>query len=281
MARTITEIYEGLIAEKQAMASLADLAGEGSASYAAGLLADLSSRSRVAVWRMLFYVVAVCAWTVEKLMDSHRAEVAGLAAASIAGTSDWLVQQAKLFELGNASLAVDADRKVVYVISNPASRIIKYAAASREYGRTVLKLAKDSGGLPVVLDDTELAQVRAYIAQIQFAGTKLAVVSRAADKLKVSGEIYYNGLLNPAGILTDIQAAVAAYLAEVPFDTAISLEGLTDAIQNVVGVKDLVLSFYGMPNSGTAYGAALSGPTWLPFAGYAVLDVTDLNFVVS
>lgn len=281
MARTITEIYNSLVVEKQTLASLDELSGEGTSSFAANLLAELDSRSRVAIWRLILYVVAVCAWTIENLMDGHKSEVSALAAASIAGTTSWLVQQVKLFELGNATLTVSTDRRVIYAVSNPANRIITYAAAAREFGRTVLKVAKDAGGLPSPLTGPELSQVATYVSRIQFAGTRLAVVSRAADKLKISGDIYYDGLLDPDQVLADIETAVAGHLAAVPFDTAISLERLTDVIQSVTGVKDLVVTFYGRPDTSPTYGAVLSGPSWLPFAGYATIDLLDLNPITS
>lgn len=278
-SKTVEQWYEYLLAEKESASTLADLTG--APANAADLFAAVTSRSKVAKWALWLWLVAVAARALESLFDIHKRDVEAAAAAAIAGTNVWLVLQAKLFEVGNGSLAVGPDRKVVYAISNPTNRIVVYAAVAREYGRAVLKVAKQAEGLPVPLTSPELVQLATYINHIQFAGTKLAVVSREADKLKVTGQVYYDGLLDVTQVEADVAAAVAAHLANLPFDAAVSLEKLTDAVQAVSGVKDLVLQFYGRPDATPMYGAVLSGPTWSPFAGYAVVDDLDLIYLVG
>lgn len=282
MARTLTVIYDSLVTEMGSYSSLDGLTGTGGPVYAADVISAVDSQSRVGIWSLYLWIVAFATWTVEKLFDNHTTEVTARAAATIAGNNAWLVQQVQLFELNNGTLTVSTDRKVVYATSNVANRIVMFASVAREYGRAVIKVAKaDGDGLPTPLSSPEVTQLATYVNHIQFAGTKLAVVSRAADRFKVSGQIYYNGLLDPTGVQTDINAAVSSFLAAVPFDGSISLEKVTDAIQKVTGVSDLVVQFYGKPATSGSYGSALSGPIWNPYAGFAVLDTTDLTFIPS
>lgn len=277
MARTITAIYDELVTE---MASYASMSGLTSGTEtAAGLMSKLDSNSRVSIWSLYLWIVAFGIWTLENLMDNHKVETEELAAATISGNDAWLVRQALLFEAGNSSLAVDAQFKVVYAVPNVSARIIKYAAVTREYGRAVVKVAKDSGGIPAPLSSGEITQFATYLNNIMYAGSKLVAVSRAADELKLSGTVYYNGLVEASSVEAAIEAALQAYLKMVPYDSLLSVAKVIDVVQSVPGVKDLVLGVF-CRKSGDAYSVnPVPGPTYMPWSGYVVLESLDLTFV--
>jgi hypothetical protein len=56
MARTIAVIHQSLIDATQADLTLGG---------------ELTSESKVAIWRLKLYVVAVCHWTIENLQDIY------------------------------------------------------------------------------------------------------------------------------------------------------------------------------------------------------------------
>lgn len=266
MARTITEIYDSLITEKQTYSSLVGLAGEGSDTYAARLMADLNSNSKVAIWRLMLWIVAFSAWTVEKLMDNFRTEMTGIAAQSIAGTDAWLIAQVKLFEKNNTTLMVNSDRKVVYALSNPADRIVTFAGLSTENGRAVLKVAKSTG---VPLASTELSQLVGYVNKIKFVGTRIAVVSRSAGTFAPIGTMYYESTGNLDTIRAAAQTAFNNYIATLNFNSSINTASVTDAIQKAEGVVsvDLRYRYNGVEIT--------TGPLWVPPAGYVLADAMD------
>lgn len=269
MARTITIIYDSLIAEKQAQSALNSLSGEGTGSYAAQLISDLNSGSKVALWRLLLWLVAFAAWTIENLMDNFKVEITTLAQESIAGNSAWLVAQAQLFEYGNTTLSVSSDRKAVYATSNTANQIIKFAAVGRENGIAVLKVAKAD---KASLSSPELLAFTAYIDRIRFAGTRISVVSRAANYLNVGGVVYYSGLANLSEVQSNVSAAITAALNNIAFNTEVDFAKLTDAVQAVDGISTLRLRFY-------LGSAELTDPTWLPSSGFALLDSLEPDWI--
>ena len=59
MARTVQEIYEEMVAEKERRTELA----------------GLTSPSATAVWRLMLYVVAYAAHVLEQVWDAYSAEV--------------------------------------------------------------------------------------------------------------------------------------------------------------------------------------------------------------
>lgn len=277
MARTITTIYDELVAEMASYDSMTGLST--GADYAAALISKLDSGSRVAIWSLYLWVVAFGIWTLEQLFDNHKAEVEVMAAATISGNAAWLVRQAKVFEAGNSSIVVTPSFTVSYAVSNPEARIVSHAAVTREYGRAVLKVAKAYSGLPVPLSDLELGQLATYINHVMYAGSKVVVVSRAADKMKVGGTIYYDGLLNPADVEAAIEAKLSAYLNVAPFDSLISLAKVTDQIQSVDGVLDIGTSIFCRRNGDSYSTNPTPGPTYMPWSGFVTLDMLDLTFV--
>ena len=69
MARQISEIYNELVLEKQNFTQLNALQPNIDSSQT--LLNDLNTSSKVAVWRLIFFVVAVGIWSLENIFDIH------------------------------------------------------------------------------------------------------------------------------------------------------------------------------------------------------------------
>lgn len=274
----IREIYDDLINEATTMPELSGLMPSGTASdYASqSLIEQLSSSSKVAIWRLILWVVAVYAYAIEQLMADHTASVTAAAEAAIPGNDAWLCAEAKRFELGNSSIAVTAAKKVVYVVPQPSSKIITYAAVSRLRGRALLKVAKGTTS-PVPLDNAELVSFSTWMNHVRFAGTQLAIISLPADQLKFTGTVYYNGLAPLAVVKAAVLEKLSAYLMAMPFDGFLSLELLTDVIQSVPEVKDLTVNWFARRHDLGYSAIPVSGKGYATAAGYAVFDVVSLD----
>lgn len=72
MARSIEDIYNSIIAEKQTMGTLTG-ATPVNDTYQS-ILADLTSASRVADWRLWCYIMSIGLWLHEALWDSIKAK---------------------------------------------------------------------------------------------------------------------------------------------------------------------------------------------------------------
>ncbi len=85
MARTVKEIYNEMVLEKQSMSTLNGL--HPGIDNAQTLLTDLTTQSKVTIWRLLFFVTAVGIWIHEKLFDKHKEEIEIRANELITGTA--------------------------------------------------------------------------------------------------------------------------------------------------------------------------------------------------
>lgn len=242
MARTISEIYNAMIAEKETMATLAGLQPDPDSFQT--LLDDLTTASKVAFWRLIFFVVAVALFIHESLWDIKLVELEDAASKAIPGTERWWYEQCLLFQYGDGLSWVDG--KYQYVPVNEANQIIKFAAAIGVGGAVQLKVAKDDGtGVPTPLSVGELNSFITYVNQIKPAGTITVEISEPADLLHVEYDIYYDALLlNPDGSLISdpatfpVEVAINNYINNLIYNGYLHLSDLEDAIQAATGVRD-------------------------------------------
>lgn len=233
--RTIQQIYDQIITEKQSLSTLSGLL-PASTNYS-GLLAAINSGSKVAEWRLWVYVIAVACWVQELLWDGHKAEVAATVEKGRFGTLAWYIDEAKRFQLGDTYTMVNY--YPAYDPVDPSKQIITQASASESQGFVFVKVAKGKPLAP--LTSTELAQFTEFMRVSKPAGVLVQCSSLAADILRIFGTIYYDPILDPVVVVQNAETAIEAYLAALPFDGRLYLSAMADVVQAVPGVVDVVM----------------------------------------
>ena len=229
MARTIAEIEQVMLDEKAAQAALA----------------GLTSTSKTAIWRLIFYIVAVGIWTLEKLQDIFIGQVNETIATLKPHSARWYAEKAKAYMHGH-DLIVETDQYDTTGMSDgdiATAMIIAYAAVVSQDRGIRIKVAKLVASELTLLSDAEKLAFIEYMERVKDAGVKLLISSAIADSLKLSLKVYYNPLvLNASGQRLDgtdaepVQNAVKAYLKNLPFNGVFVTEYMTDALQKVDGV---------------------------------------------
>ena len=250
MSRTVTEIYDALIAEKEANSELIGLVPD--PDTAQTLLSDLTTNSKVAIWRLMFWVLAVGIWVHEKIFDKHKEEMDEFADSLIGGTARWLRLKAFEWQNGDALEFDDDTKKFSYAVDDDSKKLVKWAAIREAGGYVFLKVAKDDGsGNPTFLAvGSEFDSfTNEYINKIKFAGTNVTVVSQDADLLRVELDLYYDPALlaSDGSLISDpsvypVEDAINYHIANLPFNGTLNLNELTDTIQAATGVKDPVIT---------------------------------------
>jgi hypothetical protein len=186
----------------------------------------------------------VALWAHETLWDRFKADVDAIIAAAPAGTAAWYAARALEFQEGDP-LTVLPSGKPGYAAGTSGAKIVARATAKENdlTGKLFIKVAKAgaTAGTLAALSNAELVQVQGYFARLRFAGTRLEVVSRDADRLQLTGSIYYDPLLDVPTFQAAVLAAVRGYLAGLAFDGLVYVARLEDAIQAVPGVLDVQL----------------------------------------
>jgi hypothetical protein len=202
------------------------------------LLTDLgNSPSRVAVWRLMCYIVAVSMNTLETLWDSFLNVVNTTIANKIPGTLLWYQQQAFIFQYGDPLTLIN--NKWQYATVTPANRIVNRCAAI-ERGATgiLIKAAIFDGTSIAPLSAPQLVAFNAYYQKIKYAGPAITCVSYTADLLRLSYTIYYDPLVDLAVLQPAVEAAINNFIGNLTFNGVYNLTAQTDAIQRVPGVVD-------------------------------------------
>lgn len=265
MARSINQIQQQIIDVKQTDPTLSGYTW---------------SDSKVAVWRLWTYVVAVCIWTLENLFDYHKSEIERIITTQKPHTLQWYVHKAKLFQLGET--LPDGSDSYTVASTDPLVTIIKHAAAVELSNLVRIKVAKDNGGALEALTTVELAAFSGYMNRIKDAGVRLQLTSSNPDILQLILSVYYDPLvLTSAGTRIDgtsstpVLNAVNGFLANLPFNGVFVLNNLIGSLQAIDGVE-----IGSVVSAQANYAATPYVPItvrYTPDAGYMVLDETYFN----
>ncbi|HJT74627.1 MAG TPA: hypothetical protein VJ720_11425 [Chitinophaga sp.] len=270
MARTITEIQDDIISRIRATAGLA----------------ELNSTSKVAVWRLWTYVVAVSVWALENLFDLHKSEVNTLINEKAPHSLRWYANKAKDFQYGSELVPEEDyyDNTGLSEDDVEEQKIIAFSAVVEQAKGLRLKVARIVNGDLDALSIIQRDAFEEYMNRIKDAGVNpLVIESLPADSLKLALTIYYNPLvLDNTGSRLDgtdpdpVGKKVKEYLKTLPFNGTMVLAYLVDALQQVDGVViphiEQAQARYGsLPY--TAFDVKYS-----PDAGYLrILNDTDLT----
>ncbi len=227
--RTLTEIDASIQASRLARPELDALS---------------AATSTTSIFRLLEYSIAAGIWAFEKLLTRFQAEITDLVHGAPVGTLKWYVDRALEFQAGDTITINQTTNRVEYAQVDLTKRIIARAAASVVGNTVVLKVAAIDGSTQALqrLTSAQLQQVYSYFDRLRPAGIQFSARSDDADRLRVKASVYYDSLLQLSVVQAGVEAAIAGYLAGLPFDGLLLLSRLEDAIQAVPGVTDVALT---------------------------------------
>lgn len=231
MARTIEEIQSEIIRAKENEPALQ----------------ELSSSSKVAIWRLWTYITAFVIWTLEKIFDTHQNEIDEKLKQLKPHTARWYRNKALAFQYG-FDLVEDSDKfenENHLAEEIEKSKIIHYSAVveSQEDSRLIVKIATEQSEELQPISQEQKASFEAYLSEIKDAGVKISVINYLPDILKLQMKIYRDPLVldaNGQSILTGkkpVEEAIKNYMKKLPFNGELVLAHLVDELQKVEGVK--------------------------------------------
>lgn len=242
--------------------------------------------SKVSVENAICYIVAAAIWAHEKLFDTHLAEVESVVSRMKPHSLRWYVNKAKLFRMG-CQLADDSDEYADGMTDDEieASQVVKFAAANESSGTVYIKVATESNGTKSPLTAEQVEGLKEYIAEVKDAGVRVEVINQPACRLRLQLDIHYNPMVldgsgnNISTGVNPVEAAIEAYIGNLPFNGEYRNSALVDALQAVDGVVIPEL---------TAATESYDGVTWTainakaqPYSGYYRYDATGstINYI--
>jgi hypothetical protein len=227
MARTQQEIFDKMLLDK---------ANEPS-------LSTLNSTSATAIWRLILWVCAGGIYALELLLDAFKIEINTKVAEAQIGNASWYRNKILAFQFGDN--LIFSNGIYAYPTLDDVKKIIKRCAVDEAVDLLVggvlrVKVAKLDGATLTQLTVTELSALAAYIKKIRFAGTKFQLFSNNGDLLKIAYQIYFDPIIPQATIKANVEIVIKNYISNLPFNGELMVSKLTDELQKIEGVIDVV-----------------------------------------
>lgn len=258
MARSITTIFNAIIAAKEANSALD----------------GLDTTSVTSVYRQWAWITATVHYVIETMLDLFRVEMQVMLASLKPGSLLWYQATCKAFQLGDDLTWING--QWAYAVIDTTKQIIAQCSVSEGERGLIIKVAKQAGAELSPLSAGELASFTAYVAKMKFAGTKVVIVNSAANLLNIDLTVYYSPLLlsQTGELISDgsypINDAIQAYLAALPFNGRLMLTALVDAIQKASGVEDLRITVCQQKYGANPYADIVV--SHIPESGYFKID---------
>ena len=267
MARSISEIESQIVSDVKSN------------------IPELTSTSKRSIWGLWCYVYALCISTFEQLLDIFKSNTENTVANAIPLTAQWL--QNKVFEFQydatNPQVLQLINFVPQYPLINTSLRIVTRCSVKTDISN-IVKIKVATGNTPAALSSLQISALQSYINTLGTAGIKYIVTSTNSDKIYIAADIYYQGVYSSV-ISANVIAAINNYFSSIPFDGAVKLSDLENAIRNTTGVNDCVLKNVSARADSTAFGSGtdlilnnqLIGRIWNTVSGYIVPETTTGN----
>ena len=243
MARTLSQIY-------QEAKSVRDQRLE---------LTEFHNGSKMSVMDAFTWVTSACIWSFESLLDVFKTDVASDLMDKVNGTPAYYANALLKYQHGDSLIMNDEGTQFHYPVVDESKRIVtkvSYSEVSNQTEETVdgvrvihkfydkdlvLKIATGTPGNYAQIDGETLSAIRSYMQQISFAGTHMTIVSRLGDVLVPRLTVFYDGGLSASEMMEAIEASLSDFLINLPFDGAVYVQKIIDAIQRTEHVTDVYI----------------------------------------
>ncbi|WP_312078344.1 hypothetical protein [Chryseobacterium sp.] len=242
MARTITEIKQSMTSAFMDDATIQNLYGLDPAYSFEDQFSIVSFES------VFFGILALIAWTIESIFDTHKSEVQTLINEQKVPNLNWYRNLALSFQLG-----FNYDAVTRAFINGTAtedqiqnSKVIKYCSVTRNLVQNKvlisMKIATEQNGEIAPVEDSTGLAFAEFMEQAQAAGDNIGIVNYLPDILGLNFKVAYNPLiLNSDGMSIlnanyPVQETIKKFLKNLPFNGELIVQDLREAIVKTEGV---------------------------------------------
>jgi hypothetical protein len=283
MARTIATIKADLATQFMANSTLADKYG-----FTVGDAFD-STFSKVSFESIWLYICAYCAYVIEVLFDTHKAEIDDLLEQQKSHRRTWYENMAKAFMFGY-SLVTDEDYYDTSSLTDAqiiAAKVVKYSAAVEKKGVVYMKVAgEDSSGNRQPITAAQQTAFEAYMKDVKDAGVVIEVVNSNPQHFRLTMTLYYdpmvldaNGMNLSAGTYP-VTDAIKSFISNLKFNGEYRNASLVDTLQAIDGVVIPELHLSELSTDGATWTPVDAKAT--PDSGYCkVYADADLNITYT
>ena len=240
MSRTIKEIYNEAIAERNRRLELTEFASD----------------SKMSVMNGILWVVAAVIYSFESLLDVFAVDISEAINGRINGTPAYYANALLQYQQGDELTVREDGLAFGYANIDETKRIVtqvSYMESTDDRNldsKLILKVATGAKGSLSAIPLKELAPINAYINKLKFAGTRVEVISTKGDVLIPRLTVFHDGAVPESEVYDSIEEQLNAYMMDIDFDAAVYVSRLTDAIRRAKHVTDVHIDGHAVPEQG-------------------------------
>lgn len=240
MSRTIKEIYNEAIAERNRRLELTEFASD----------------SKMSVMNGILWVVAAVIYSFESLLDVFAVDISEAINGRINGTPAYYANALLQYQQGDELTVREDGLAFGYANIDETKRIVtqvSYMESTDDRNldsKLILKVATGAKGSLSAIPPKELAPINAYINKLKFAGTRVEVISTKGDVLIPRLTVFHDGAVPESEVYDSIEEQLNAYMMDIDFDAAVYVSRLTDAIRREKHVTDVHIDGHAVPEQG-------------------------------
>ena len=240
MSRTIKEIYNEAIAERNRRLELTEFASD----------------SKMSVMNGILWVVAAVIYSFESLLDVFAVDISEAINGRINGTPAYYANALLQYQQGDELTVREDGLAFGYANIDETKRIVtqvSYMESTDDRNldsKLILKVATGAKGSLSAIPPKELAPINSYINKLKFAGTRMEVISTKGDVLIPRLTVFHDGAVPESEVYDSIEEQLNAYMMDIDFDAAVYVSRLTDAIRRAKHVTDVHIDGHAVPEQG-------------------------------
>ena len=240
MSRTIKEIYNEAVKERDKRMELSEFASD----------------SKLSVMNGILWVVAAVIYSFETLLDVFAVDISEAINERINGTPNYYANALLQYQQGDELVVREDGLAFGYAQVDETKRIITQVSYSESTddsnldNKLILKIATGSKGNLEAIPAEELVPITAYINKLKFAGTRIEVISTKGDVLIPRLTVFYDGAVPESEMYDAIETQLKEYVMNIEFDAAVYVSRLTDAIRRAEHVTDVHIDSDAIPEQG-------------------------------
>ena len=240
MSRTIKDIYNAAVAERNKRLELS----------------EFKSDSKMSVMNGILWVVAAVIYSFETLLDVFAVDITEAINGRINGTPNYYANALLQYQQGDELIVREDGLAFGYAAVDETKRIItqvSYVESTDDQNidsKLILKVATGTKGNLEAISPEELVPINAYIGKIKFAGTRVEVISTKGDVLIPRLTVFYDGAIPESEMYDAIEAQLKEYVMNIEFDAAVYVSRLMDAIRKAEHITDVYVDEAATPEQG-------------------------------
>lgn len=240
MSRTIKDIYNEAVAERNRRLELSEFASD----------------SKMSIMNGILWVVASVIYSFETLLDVFAVDISNTIDNRINGTPNYYAKALLQYQQGDELVVREDGLAFGYAQVDENKRVItqvSYVESTDDQNidsKLILKVATGTKGNLEAIPAGELVPINAYIGKLKFAGTRIEVISTKGDVLVPRLTVFYDGAIPEPEMYDAIESRIKEYVMNIGFDAAVYVSCLTDAIRRADHVTDVYIDETAIPGQG-------------------------------